>query len=58
MEKRRIQKGRVCLEMIIDRTGKRLGKRGNILGRSIGKPLVFRKWGVLFNTTLENKVPN
>ena len=52
------KKGKVCLEMIIDRTGRRLGERGNIFGKGYWETFGCRKWGVLFNMILEIRVPN
>ncbi len=50
MEKGKVFKGESLFGMLFDRTGRRLGKRGDILRKGIGKLLVFRKWSVLFIT--------
>ena len=51
MEKKGVsKKGKVCLEMIIDRTGRRLGGKGEIfIGKGYWETFGCRKWGVLFN---------
>ena len=39
----RFKKGESLFGMLFDRIGRRLGKRGDILRKGIGKLLVFRK---------------
>ena len=53
------KKGKVRLEMIIDRTSRRLGGKGEIfIGKGYWETFGCRKWGVLFNMIPKVRVSN